>query len=667
MAQQEIEKLRSEIRHHNELYYRNATPEITDYEYDQLKYSLEALEAANPELQDVSSPSLQVGDDRSQGFERYQHRERMMSLDNTYSQEDLFAFDERLKKALQNNSLEYTVEPKIDGVAISLTYEQGKLVRAVTRGNGIEGDDVTRNISTIKSLPEFLTGSNIPSVIEIRGEVYMLHSDFVALNEEREAAGLPVYANPRNLASGSLKLLDSSESANRKLQIVLYGVGYLEGNKKAYHVDWLEQIKKWGLPSLEKYWKVSSIQEAWDAIQELDTLRKDFKYDTDGAVIKLNKLDDRIIAGVTAKSPRWAISYKFETEQAETVLEKIELQVGRTGVVTPVAHLTPVPIAGTKVSRATLHNADEIQRKGVRVGDYVIIEKAGEIIPQVVRFVPEKRKPDSVPYIFPENCPSCSSQLKKAEGEVAYRCHNLACPPQVRGRIIHFASKNCMDIENLGIAVVDQLVSQNLVQDISGLYDLKITNLLTLEKFAQKSAENLISAIEQSKKTDPWRLLHGLGIPGVGASTSKELIRSFKSIEKLQEASIEDLTSMDGIGPVLAQNIVAFFHNEESQIILSRMKNFGLTMEVDRNLSSGENLIFDGKTIVLTGTLPTLSRADATEKIEKAGGKVSGSVSKKTSYVLAGESAGSKLDKANSLGVPILSEEEFMSLLNQAE
>jgi DNA ligase (NAD+) len=659
--QSKINALRSEIEKHNQNYYQNAKTEISDYEYDQLKYQLEDLESKYPEFTFKNSPSLIVGDDRNQGFERHTHLERMMSLDNTYNQEELYAFNDRLEKVLNKKKLSYAVEPKIDGVAISLTYTNGNLIRATTRGNGIEGDDVTRNIKNIPTLPPFLLGSNLPQSIEIRGEVFMNREEFIRINTLREEQGQATYANPRNLAAGTLKLLDPKQSAGRSLQIVLYGIGFLKGSSHESQIDWLKQIKKWGLPCLEKFWESDSIESAWQGVQELDKIRRNFSYDTDGAVIKLNDIQSRSLVGETAKSPKWAISYKFESEKAETLLKKIELQVGRTGVVTPVAHLEPVLISGSTVSRATLHNEDEIKRKDLRIGDRVLIEKAGEIIPQVVQFMPDSRK-DQKAYTFPNLCPSCNNPLKKADGEVAWRCHNIACGPQIRGRIIHFASKNSMDIENLGIAIVDQLVSKKVINSIADLYSLEISVLKKLDKFADKSAKNLLDALEKSKNKEPWRLLHGLGIPGVGMTISKDLIRKFKNIDTLIQQTQESLLAIDGIGPILADNLIAFFENVENIKVINLLKAHDLTIALSEETNSS-NLVFENLTIVLTGTLPTLSRIEATEMIENAGGKTSGSVSKKTAFVLAGEASGSKFKKAEKLGIPIMDEESFLNTL----
>ncbi len=509
----EIRALRNEIEKHDELYYRQANPEISDREYDQLKHDLEGLEAAHPDLVSDDSPTKRVGDDLVEGFESYTHRLPMLSLDNTYSKDEFFAFVERIERGLEVSSVDFVVEPKIDGVAVSITYENGKLVRAVTRGNGTEGDDITANALFIKELPRELRGSDLPDVIEIREEIYMRNDEFDRINAERSAAGLEEFKNPRNLAAGTVKMLDRNEVARRKLNIVLYGLGFCQPEIVSSQSEFSHTLTHWGFPVGERIWKTRGAEEAWQAIEELDSLRDQFPYPTDGAVVKTDRLDQQDQLGRTSKAPRWAIAFKFAAEQAETLLEGITLQVGRTGVLTPVAELRPTQLAGTTVSRATLHNQEEMQRKDVRIGDSVIVEKAGEIIPAVIRVVLEKRPRDSVPFVFPESCPECGTPTCKLEGEVALRCLNIECPAQVKGRLQHFASRQCMDIEGLGEAVVEQLVERSLVSNLSDIFRLSYDQIVALEKFAEKSAQNLLGAIEQSKTKELWRLIHGLGIP----------------------------------------------------------------------------------------------------------------------------------------------------------
>lgn len=657
-----IAELRRVISRHDELYYRQAAPEISDPEYDRLKAELIDLEAKHPEFAAGDSPSITVGDDRLEHFASYRHRQPMQSLDNTYSQEELRAFHERLVRLFGREDLAYVVEPKIDGVAVSLTYEEGELTRAVTRGNGVEGDDITRNVCTIRTLPQKLAGKGLPKIIEIRGEIYMETSEFERINRQRGEEGLPLYANPRNLAAGTVKLLDPKEVARRKLEIVLYGRGYCEPmvfeNQHEIHAA----IRDWKLPTVERFWVVKGFDEIWEAVGELDQLRNAFTYPTDGAVVKLDSLARQEEAGMTSKAPRWAIAYKFAAEQAETRLRDISIQVGRTGTLTPVAELEPVLLAGTTVSRATLHNADEIARKDVRIGDYVLVEKAGEIIPAVVSVVKEKRPPGAEPFRFPAACPDCGTEAIRLPDEVATRCPNLSCPKQVRRRLQHFASRQCMDIEGLGEAVVDQLVSRGLVQSIPDLYCLSVEDVIALEKFAQKSSENLIQAIDASRERELWRLIHGLGIQHIGVTASKDLAHALGDLEKLAEATEEELVSINGIGEVTARSITAYFSEARNREVVRQLSELGLRLREERAQASGP-AIFQGKTFVLTGKLPTHSREEAAAKIEAAGGKVTSSVSKKTDYVLAGEEAGSKLEKAQRLGVTVLDEAKFLELL----
>lgn len=665
-TRQRVEWLRKEIARHNELYYKETQEggftEISDQDYDRLKRELADFEVRHPELATADSPTQKVGDDRLEAFESYRHLQPMLSLDNTYNQEELFDFEARLKRIFDDDSLDYTVEPKIDGVAVSLTYENGEFVRAVTRGNGVEGDIITANARRIESLPLQLKGGNHPDTIEIRGEIYMTIEEFNRINREREQEGLPLFANPRNFAAGTVKLLDQKVAAQRKLEIVLYGLGYCDPFPFTRQSEFQQTLKDWGVPTVEKYWHATGIEEAWKHIEELDRLRHDFAYATDGAVIKLDEIAKQQEAGFTSKAPRWAISYKFAAEQAETRLNKISIQVGRTGALTPVAELEPVQLAGTTVSRATLHNADEIARKDIREGDTVVVEKAGEIIPAVVRVVEDKRPADSKPFDFAARLEELGIEGHRVEGEAAWRVVDENNPVQIRRRIQHFASRTAMDIEGLGVAVVDQLVSRELIKDIADLYTLKVEDLIDLEKFAQKSSENLINALEASKQAELWRLLHGLGIPHVGATAAKDLARHFKSLHALMDASEEDLVAIDGVGSIMAASIRAYFDQETHRDLVDRLIAHGLNTEVE---DSGEPATtqLEGKTFVLTGTLPNMTRDEAKALIEGAGGKVTSSVSKKTDYLLAGESAGSKYTKAEKLGVPIISEDDLKALL----
>ena len=669
-AKKRIVELRAEVARHAELYYRQAKPEIADRDYDKLERELADLEKEFPQFAKKESSTARVGDDRLEGFSTYRHRQPMQSLDNTYSEEEYRAFNQRLEKLFERENLAYVVEPKIDGLAVSVTYEKGKLVRAVTRGNGEEGDDITINARTIDSLPAELKGGKkhpVPDVIEIRGEIYLTTTEFQRINKEREEEGEDVYANPRNLAAGTIKQLDPKEVARRKLEIVLYGIGYCEPAVAESQSEFLALVKAWGLPTVEKFWPAQGVDQAWKAVGELDQLRHSFAYGTDGAVTKLNSFALRRDAGSTAKSPRWAIAYKFEPERAETKINAITIQVGRTGVLTPVAELEPVLLAGTTVARATLHNQDEIARKDIRVGDYVLVEKAGEIIPAVIEVNLKHRAPSCRVYKFPEECPVCGTKVIQLEEEVAMRCPNLSCPAQVRRRLTHFVSKACLDIDGLGVAQIDEFVEKGWVKEIPDLFRLKREDLLSLGKKVEKSTDNLLASIEAAKKTELWRLIHGLGIPHVGVSAAKDLANHFRDIEKLARAKMEDFIAnkesvISGIGETMAAAITGFFAEKRNRRLIDELLEVGLKPLAPQKAAGGSTL-FAGMIFVLTGTLPTMSRDEAGAKIEAAAGKVSGSVSKKTSYVLAGAEAGSKLDKAKELGVPVIDEAEFLKML----
>ena len=695
-ARKRHQYLANEIRRHDHAYYVLAKPQISDREYDKLNRELLDLETEFPELVTSASPSQRVGGKPLAEFRSVSHGQPMMSLDNTYSLDDVKDFIQRVQRILPGISLEWVLEPKIDGVAVSLRYEHGIFVLGATRGDGVTGDDITSNLKTIRSIPLeinsgikdrypnqqnhlFLTHSPVPlpSMFEVRGEVYMPIAGFNKLNQDRESAGEERFANPRNATAGSLKQLDPRIVAERPLDIVLYGLGKVEWaevgkNMPSSQSGLLDWLKDMGFKTPERTWMCRSVEEIDQALHELDGIRKQFGYETDGAVIKLNSFALRQQAGATAKAPRWAIAYKFEPEQAQTRLRQISIQVGRTGVLTPVAELEPVFLSGSTISRATLHNEEELRRKDIRIGDMVVIEKAGEVIPAVVGVVTEKRTGQEIKFEFPKSCPECNAVISRAQGigedeiGVAWRCLNPDCPAQIRGRIEHWCSRGAMDIEGGGEVLVAQLVRTGLVKDVADLYNLTIFHIANLERMGSKSAQNFIESIEASKNRDLWRLIFGLGILHVGAGVAKALAKHFSSLNELQKASAEDLTKVTDIGPVIAQSIARWFANERNKNLLSRLQEAGLNFQSSMHKPTSGNQIFSGKVFVLTGSLSGMTREEAAAKIEALGGKSSSSVSKKTDYLVAGAEAGSKLDKARSLGVKILNQEEFEKLMGSA-
>lgn len=657
-AQKEIEKLRAEIERHNRLYYVDAAPEISDRDYDALIKRLETLETQFPELAAPDSPTRRVGGEPLKEFQSVRHAVPMISLANTYNKEELVEFDARVRKLLGETPYSYVLEPKIDGVAISLRYENGLLVRAVTRGDGTTGDDVTANIRTIKSIPLRLT-NNPPDVLEVRGEVYMTRKGFAALNEERQEAGLEPFANPRNACAGSLKQLDPREVARRPLDALFYGLGECSEAFET-HEAMLAALAGYGLRITPQFWVCGEITEVLEKLDVLAGMKRSFPFEMDGGVIKVNQRDLYETLGSTAKSPRWAVAYKYEPEQAETTLKEITIQIGRTGVLTPVAELEPVQLAGTVVKRATLHNEDEIKRKDIRVGDRVIVEKAGEIIPAVVRVVTEKRTGKEKPFDMQAACKALGINPVKIEGEVAWRIDDLHHPAMLKRWLTHFASRNGMDIEGLGESVVEQLVDAGLVKSPADLYDLKKSQLLGLEGFKDKKAQNLIDGIEASKSRPFDRILFALGIRHVGSGSARVLAQSFADIGKLTAADVETLEQIRDIGPVVGKSICDFFQTPANRKLIERLQAAGVNFEQAAKSASDE---FAGLTFVLTGTMESLSREEAGEQIRARGGAVSSSVSKNTSYVVAGEKAGSKLTKAEELGVKVLDEAAFLKLL----
>jgi DNA ligase (NAD+) len=667
-------ELVDEIRRHDHAYYVLAQPTITDQAYDRLYHQLLDLEKQFPELITPDSPSQRVSETPLKAFHPVRHLKPMLSLDNTYSQEELREFVNRVQRLLPGEKLDWVVEPKIDGLAINLRYEKGVFTCGATRGDGTTGDDITANLKTIRSIPAKLHGQpkTLPDLLEARGEVYLTKAGFEKLNSERKAAGEEPFANPRNAAAGSLKQLDSRIVAKRPLDIILYGLGQVDGAAKQpqTHSEVLDWLKALGFRTPEKARHCESADELVKAIDDLDQIRRKFAYETDGAVVKLNSFEQRERAGFTSKAPRWAIAYKYAAEQAETKLKAVTVQVGRTGKLTPVAELEPVFLAGSTISRATLHNEDYIRQKDIRVGDTVTIEKAGEVIPAVVDVVLTKRIGQEVPFRFPQNCPECGSKVARTAGAtdgdegVDWRCLNPDCPAQVRGRLEHWCSRGAMDIEGGGEVLVRQLVGSGLVQDVAELYSLKLAELSNLERMGEKSAQNFLNGVNESKQRDMWRVLYGLGIFHVGAGVAKALGRCFQALDDVFAASVEQLTDCEDVGEVIARSVVQWHGDARNRKLVDRLRQAGVNFKSDLYKPKGaaEAGRFGGKTFVLTGTLPNLKREEAVSKIEALGGKVSGSVSKKTDYVVAGEEAGSKLDKAQKLGVKIINEAELLKL-----
>ena len=712
-AAKRIEQLRSEIRKHDRLYYEEAAPIISDREYDRLYKELVDLEIQFPDLVTPDSPTQRVGGRPLKAFDQVSHLIPMLSLDNTYSEEEVKSFYARIQRLLPNEKIPVVIEPKVDGVAVSLIYENGRLRQAATRGDGTVGDNITQNIRTIRSVPERLRGA-APKLLELRGEVYMDKHGFEKLNDERRKAGLPLFANPRNAAAGSLKQLDPAIVAKRPLGVVLYGTGATEGVDVDGHSEIFPLLKKLGLPATERWWVAKSVEEILDAIHELDGIRHKFAYQTDGAVVKVNSFAQRERLGFTAKSPRWAIAYKYEAERVETHLNDIVIQVGRTGILTPVAVLEPVLVSGSTVGRATLHNEDEIKRKDIRIGDTVVIEKAGEVIPAVVEVVKSKRPRDAKPFDFAKHiqgkCPVCGGPIRRDPQFVAWRCENLQCPAQTTRRVEFFAARTALDIESVGGIVADKLVERGLVREPLDLFELKTEQLAKLNLgtdeeprvFGEKNATKAIRAIERARTLPLSRWLFALAIPDVGRTTATQLARFHETIEDVANSSllsdvleyhekreqkkdakeIADRLIQAGfakpskskaekgrgvtteVGPVVAKSVLDFFAAAAGKRILRRIKELGVHPKSEKvSAKKAAELPLTGKTFVLTGTLPSMTREEATEKIEALGGHVTGSVSKKTDYVLAGAEPGSKYDKARELGVKIIDEPAFRKML----
>ncbi|MEO6095727.1 MAG: NAD-dependent DNA ligase LigA [Fibrobacteria bacterium] len=658
-AQKKIQDLRAVLADANDQYYRLGRSPMADEEYDRLHKELEAIESEHPEFAQDASPTLQVGSDLTAGFRKIEHRFPMLSIQNTYSEAELADWNRQVTDKIDPEDLEYVVELKIDGVAMSLVYEDRKLAFAVTRGDGTVGDEVTLNVRNINSIPAKLPAFFPGGRLEVRGEIYMTRASFKTFNEYSLITYGKEQQNPRNTAAGSLKLKDPAESALRKLDFFAYAI--LTDKAEGTHWGNLEALCKAGFPVNDNRAKVNTVDGIMAVCAEWLKIRDDLPYNIDGAVVKVNDLRQQVLLGRTSKSPKWVIAYKYKTEAVETVLESVSYQVGRTGAVTPVAHLKPILLGGTLVKRATLHNFDEIGRLGLRIKDHVIVEKGGEIIPKVVSVVEAKRPKDSQAIEPPADCPVCGSELSKAEDMVALRCDNLQCPAQVTRSILHFAGRPAMNIENVGPALVESLLKEGLIKTVADLYFLTQDQLENLDRMAEKSAANVVQSIQDSKARGLDRLLHGFGIRFIGKTSATLLARHFKTLEALRAASLEDLVGIHEIGDRMAESIFKFFRSPATEALIARLAEAGVSLEYQGVEGSDE---LAGKTLVLTGTLPTWSREEAKDIIERAGGKTTESVSKKTSFVLAGDAAGSKLEKANKLGVAVISEADLKKMLS---
>ena len=655
----QIDNLIDKINYHSDKYYNQDTPEISDFEYDMLMKELIKLEAENPEFKRVDSPSNRVGGVALDKFDQVTHKNPMLSLSNAYSAEDLRDFDRRVKE-MTDGDVEYVVEFKIDGLSVGITYENGEFKSAATRGNGIIGEDISKNAMTIKSIPLKIDDKR---EIIVRGEVYISKENFEKVNEYQEEHDLQVFANPRNLAAGSLRQLDSKLTAKRPLDIFVFNlenINELDGIDT--HSDSLEYLKKLGFSVSENYKICKSIDEVIEFIEYWTENRGSLKFDIDGMVVKVNNIEQRNEMGFTAKSPRWAIAYKFPAERKKSKILDIEVEVGRTGTITPTAILEPVRLAGTSVSRATLHNEDFIREKDIKLFDHVIVQKAGDIIPQIVEVVKEDRTGDEKDFVMPSVCPECGEPTVRLEGEAAVKCINISCPAQIRRGMIHFVSREAMDIDGMGESIITLFLKEGLIKDVSDIYYLKKEQIVPLERMGEKSADNLIKAIEKSKSNDLWRLINGLGIRFVGVKGAKILASNFSSLDEIMNADVERLQQLEEFGSFMSESVVKFFREEQNLAVIQKLKEAGVNTEAGEDKSEGIPQLFEGMKIVLTGTLPTLKRNQAKEIIELRGGKATSSVSKSTTFVLAGEEAGSKLTKANDLGIKVIDEEMFLKL-----
>lgn len=659
-AQKRIEELISLINYHNEKYYNQDSPEIEDFEYDNLMKELIKLEEENPELKRNDSPSNRVGGKPLDKFEQVVHKIPMLSLSNAYSWEDLKDFDSRVREAV-GSDVEYVVEFKIDGLSVGLNYNNGIFESGATRGNGIVGENITKNLMTIKNIP---LNIDEKGELTVRGEVYISKKDFEEINKIQEEQDQPLYANPRNLAAGSLRQLDSKLTAKRPLDIFIFNLEDINSKQFKTHSESLEYLKQQGFHVSPEFKVFKTMDEIIEYIKYWTEHREDLGFGIDGMVIKVNNLAQREQMGYTAKSPRWAIAYKFPAERKETKLLDIVVEVGRTGTITPTAVLEPIRLAGTTVSRATLHNEDYINEKDIKINDTVLVQKAGDIIPQVVEVIKEKRTGEEIEFKMPEECPVCGEPTVRLEGEAAVKCINISCPAQIRRGIIHFASREAMDIDGLGESIITLLLKQDLIKDISDLYYLKKEQISVLERMGDKSATNLINAINKSKENDLWRFINGLGIKLIGTKAAKILASEFKDLDKLMNATEQELINLEEFGQTMTDSVVEFFKEEKNISVIEKLKEAGVNTKLIESDDADIPKIFEKMKIVLTGTLPTLKRNDAKEMIEKRGGKATSSVSKSTSFVLAGEEAGSKLTKANDLGIKVIDEEKFLQLID---
>ena len=659
-VKKKMDELIDLINYHSNKYYNEDTPEISDFEYDNLMKELMKIETEHPELKREDSPSTRVGGKPLDKFNQVTHKIPMLSLSNAYSAQDLKDFDKRVRESV-NKDVEYVVEFKIDGLSVGLTYVDGVFKTGATRGNGVIGEDITQNLKTVKTIPLKIDDKE---EIIVRGEVYISKENFEKINEQQEENGLQLFANPRNLAAGTLRQLDSKLTAKRPLDIFIFNLEYMQNEKFKTHSQSLEYLSNLGFKVSPNFKICKTIEDVIEHIEYWTVNRSDLSFEIDGMVIKVNDLEEREQMGYTAKSPRWAIAYKFPAEQKKTKLKDIIVEVGRTGTITPTAILEPVRLAGTVVARATLHNEDYINEKDIRIGDTVLVQKAGDIIPQVVEVIKEDRTGDEIKFHMPEKCPVCHEPTVRLEGEAAVKCINMSCPAQIRRGIIHFASRDAMNIDGLGESIISLLLDNKIIKDVADLYYIKKEDIVNLERLGEKSATNLINAIEKSKNNDLYRLINGLGIKYIGVKGAKVLAKSFKSLDDIINSSIEELTNLEEFGEVMADSVVEFFKEDKNIVVINKLKEVGVNTLSSNSEDNGLANIFDKMKIVLTGTLPTLKRNDAKELIEARGGKATSSVSKSTTFVLAGEEAGSKLTKANELGVPVIDEAKFLELLD---